>query len=455
MNSPSALRRSAKLAALVAALALATGCPPARSPGSDRSEIAQKWFERTQKALAEADVDEAWDAAKSAVEAAPTDVETRLLAGRVALARMDWPGALKVLEGVDGTEARGLRGRARWYAGEIDLAADELEAMLRDPEVHDGWAKAIAGLARRGAGRSPFAITGGIVAAVEMPHVLGTSLVVPLEIDGEQALALVATGTAEVTLDNATRKDPSWVNLRFGGSLEVKDVPAVVQDLSAISKQMNAPIKALLGVNFLRRANVTFDFSGGQFVVRAFAPPPPPSATKLPLAYLRGGGMVVRTTLRPEKDALAAVLLVDTSISYPVSLDEGGWKKAGLGLDKLSPVTGDAKLRQGKVPALHLGAFEIPDVPGVEGVSIADVEKGVSTDLDGVLGSGVLAAFRATFTEGGRALWLEDLPSAPEPSKEAAPVDAPPAASSAEPAKPPPPAKKPKKKGAGGPPGVR
>ena len=75
----------------------------------------------------------------------------KIWAGRVALARLDYAETMRLLKGVETTEARGLRGRAEWYSGDIEKAADELEAMLQDPEVHDGWAKAIAGLARRGA----------------------------------------------------------------------------------------------------------------------------------------------------------------------------------------------------------------------------------------------------------------------------------------------------------------
>ena len=118
--------------------------------------LAQKWLDRTKASYATVDLDDASDAAKSAMQAAPNDVEVRTWAGRVALARLDYAETVRLLKGVNTTDARGLRGRAKWYAGEIDQAADELESMLQDPEVHDGWAKAIAGLARRGAGRKPF-----------------------------------------------------------------------------------------------------------------------------------------------------------------------------------------------------------------------------------------------------------------------------------------------------------
>ena len=222
----------------IALLALA-GCTPARGPGGvDRSPLAQKWL------------DDAWDATKSAMQAAPHDVEIRTWAARVALAKLDFGETVRLLKGVNTTDAKGLRGRAKWYAGDIDQAADELEAMLQDPDVHDGWAKAIASLARRGVGRKPFQLVGGLLAVSEMPRLPNnTSFLVPVEIDGEPGLAMVATGTAEVTLDSAARKEPAWVSLRFAGRIEVKDVPAMVQDLSGLSRQMNVPIKALLGTS--------------------------------------------------------------------------------------------------------------------------------------------------------------------------------------------------------------
>jgi len=416
---------------LVAALGLC-GCPSAKGPGgADRSPLAQKWLDRTKASYNSADMDDASDAAKSAMQAAPNDVEVRTWAGRVALARLDYADTVRLLTGLNTSDARGLRGRAKWYAGETDQAADELEAMLQDPEVHDGWAKAIAALARRGAGRKPFQMSGGLLAVAEMPRLpQSTSLLVPVEIDGDQALALVATGTAEVTLDSATRKEPSWVSLRFGGRIEVKDVPAMVQDLSGISRQMNVPVKALLGVNLLRHLNVTFDYVGGQFIVRSFAPPIPPAATRIPVAYIKGGGMIIRSALSSDKGAPSASLLVDSSMSFPLALDQDGWKKAGTDVSKLLPVPQDSKLKQGVVPLLRLGAFDIPQVPAVYGTPIAEVEKGIEVDLDGIVGSGLLAAFRVTLTDGGRAMWLEDIPMTQQPAAPpgAAPPSAPPAA---------------------------
>ncbi|WP_437837578.1 tetratricopeptide repeat protein [Sorangium sp. So ce1153] len=416
-------------------------------PGSARPPAAEKWLARARQEFQSADIDNARDAVAKALTIVPADTDARLLAGRIALARLDYGEALRLLKGVAGSEAAGLRGRALWYKGDLDAAADELEAMLDDPDVVDDWAKSIAKLARRGAGRAPFTISGGLLAAVEMPHVSPAApfFVVPVEIDGESALAMVSTGTGEVVLDSSTRKEPSWVSLRFDRRLEVNDVPALTQDLSGISKQMGAPIKALLGVNLLRHLNATIDYSGRQFVVRSFSPPAPPDATRVDLAFIKGGGMVLRSSLGPDK-TVQGPLLIDTSMTFPIALDKEGWKKAGFDADGLKRVEQDPeqKLKQGVVPMLRLGALEIPKVPGVYGAPLQAVEKQLQLDLDGVIGAGLLAYFRITFGDGGRLMWIEDDTAmnkvlqggAPAPADEGQAPAAPPAGSSGAPAVP-------------------
>lgn len=396
-------------AALALSAATLAGCPSANSPDASRPDAAEKWFRRAAQDYQTCEVDEGRDSVGKALALVPGDPEVRLLAARIALARLDYDEVLRLLKEVRTSEAAGLRGRALWYKGELEAAADELEAMLNDPDVKDEWAKAIAKLARRGAGRVPFAVSGGLLAAVEMPHVNPSVpfFVVPLEIDGESGLALLSTGTAEVVLDSATRPEPSWVSMRFGDRFEVRDVPALAQDLSGISKELGAPIRALLGVNLLRHMNVTLDYFGRQFVARSFAAPPPPSATRVDLCYARGGGMVLRSGFGGEKGPKAA-LLVDTAMEFPIALDEAGWKKAGVEVATLRALPQAPQLKEGIVGMLRLGAFDIPKVPGVFGARVDGVEKLLGIDLDGVVGAGLLAQFRLTFGDGGRVVWLED-----------------------------------------------
>ena len=398
------------IAALLA-VALSAGCPDSNSPSSNRPEKAETWYRRAGREYKEADFSEAHDSIVKALAIVPEDPEVRLLAGEVALASLDYAEVLRLLKGVPGTEAARLRGRALWYKGDLDAAADELEAMLNDPEVKDEWAKATSKLARRGAGRVPFDIKGGLLGAVEMVVVspVAPYFVVPVEIDGESALAMIATGSGEVVVDSATRPEPSWVSLRFD-HLEVRDVPALPLDLSQISKEIGAPIKAMLGVNLLRHLNATFDFSGHQFVVRSFAPPPPPHATRLDLHYARGGGMIVRSSMGTGEGGPFAALMVDTHRPFAVALDDAGWKKAGVDVATLRLIPGDPeqKLREGAIPLLHLGAFDLRNVSGLSGIPLLDLEKATAVDLDGLVGASLLYRYRCTFADGGRVLWIED-----------------------------------------------
>jgi hypothetical protein len=401
--------RPAGFAPLV--LLLSLGCGAAGPGEAEWPPLAKKWFDRSEASFHAGDIEDAETAFESALHADQHRPQIRLLGARIALARLEYAKAIALLKGVEGTEASSIRGRAFWYSGDVEQAADELERLVADPEVRDPWATDIAKLSRRGIGRKPFSMSGGLVAVTEMPRVGTAALIVPLEISGEPALALIATGTAEVVLDSSGGSEPSWVSMRFGEKIEVRDVPALSKDLSGISRQVNAPIKALLGVNLLRHLHPTFDFMGGQFVVRAFEAPPPPEATAVKLNYVRGGGMLLRGAVGSTTSQTPASLLIDTSIPFPVALDDGGWKKAGVPLSSLRAVPNQGSLRQGVVPLLRLGAFDVPSVPGLSGNEpVKEREDGLGIDLDGLVGSGMFASFRVTLVDGGRTMWLEDLP---------------------------------------------
>ncbi len=386
------------------------GCG-AISGGAEFPPTAKRWYDRGELAYRTGDLEDAQLSAENALRAAPEREETRLLAGRIALALLDYDRSLRVLRGMSSSEARGVRGRALWYKGDLQQAANELGALLQDPEVKDPWASEILKLAREGNGRKPFVMSGGLLAVMDMPRTGSAAMVIPLELDGEPALGMIATGTAESVVDSAGGRQPSWVSLRFAERVEVRDVPVLTKDLSGISKQVNAPIKILLGVNLLRHVRPTIDFAGGQFVVRTFEPPPPPVATTVRLSYARGGGMMVRGALGLGDSPPACSLLVDTTLTYPMALDLAGWKKAGVAPQSLAKVPNSPTLRHGVIPSLRLGAFDVPHIPGLEGEgAVKEREQGLGIELDGLVGSGLLATFRVTLIDGGRAMWLEDLP---------------------------------------------
>src|SRR5262245_52475567 len=100
--------------------ALLVGCPLINSPEGSRPAAADKWFRRAEQDFRAADVEEARDSVTKALSISPGDSEIRLLAGRIALARLDYDEALRQLKGIQGSEASGLRGRALWYKGDLE-----------------------------------------------------------------------------------------------------------------------------------------------------------------------------------------------------------------------------------------------------------------------------------------------------------------------------------------------
>ncbi|MDF2694249.1 MAG: hypothetical protein K0S65_2632, partial [Labilithrix sp.] len=404
------MRRSAIALALTALTTVACGDgPDANVPG--RSQLADKWLNRAKQSYKSGDAEDASVAIDGALKAAPKDRETRLLASRIALAKLEFDEAIKLTEGLDGSDAKSVRGRAYWYTGDIEHAADELEEMLKDPSVKDPWARDVAKLARRGHGRHPFAIEGAVVTAVEMPGAGGPALVVPCELEGERILALVATNFGELMIDSSSRKEPAWVNLRFGDKFEVKDVPALTHDLSGISRTLGATIKALLGVNVLRHMHVTFDRRGSQFVVRKSEPPPPPDASKMPIFYARGGAMMMRAAFS-NKDDGNALLFVDSSAFYPLALEDALLKRSGADVSSFRSEPGAPPAwKMGPLPFFKLGGIDISGFPAVQGAPFNEYKQTFDVDLGGVAGAGLLSVFRVTFADEGKWLWLELDPS--------------------------------------------
>ena len=432
--------------------AVAAGCA-GTAPNQQAAwpPLAKKWYDRAVASLKLGDFQDAELSADNALRLEPRRYEIKLVAAKVALAELEFDRVVQLTEGASDPESLGIRGRAYWYGCHVQEAAETLERLVANPDVHDTWAVNIAKLARRGIGRVPFTISGGLVAVSEMPRV-GRSFLTPVEVDGEPALGMISTGVPETIVNSSGGTEPKWISLRFGENIEVKDVPALAKDLSSLSRQLNAPVKIMLGVNLLRHLHPTIDLFGSQFVVRTYDPPPPPIATTVALSYVRGGGMLVRGGFGSGPAEIPASFIIDTSMDVPLALDEGGWKKAGKKLSDLQPMTGNRGMSQGLVPLFDFGAIEIPDVPALSGVPIQELEKPAEMDLDGIIGAGLLAPFRVTLAENGRSMWLEPLPVDPslmpsEPQGAAAPTLAPASETGAPPAsgnvKPLPPASKP------------
>ncbi|HZU83895.1 MAG TPA: hypothetical protein VE987_13300, partial [Polyangiaceae bacterium] len=288
-------------------------------------------------------------------------------------------------------------------------------------------------------GRHPYELDGGIVGEIDMPRSIDSvpmraAHVVPCELDGQRILALVATGSSEVLVDSNERRDPAWVSLRFD-RVEVKDVPALVQDLSIISRQVGVPIKALLGAQLLRHAHVTFDRRGDQFVVRRGEAASPPEASRVPLYYVRGGGMLLRASLSAATED-PIPMLVDSSRPYPLLLQDTTWKRAGIDVKSLAAVPGAPNLKGGTVPTFRMGGFDLAKLPAISGVDMSDITSAAEVDLAGIVGAELLAFFRVTFADDGRFMWIEPDPTLVGPLPPSGPSQPPPPSTTA----PPPPA---------------
>ncbi len=137
--------------------------------------------------------------------------------------------------------------------------------------------------------------------------------------------------------------------------------------------------------------------------------------------------MLVRASVGP-RDASTVSLLVDSSRPFPLLLQDGAWKRAGVDVNTLVAVPDSPGLRHGVVPAFRLGGFDLAKTPAIEKADMADVTAGVDIDLGGILGADLLAFFRMTFADDGRFMWLEPdptlfgtAPAAPAPPPPATP----------------------------------
>jgi hypothetical protein len=390
---------------------LVSGCGVGGQGEASWPAESKRWYDRASASYQNLDNEDARSSVAKALQVEPDRTESKLLGARIALAQLDYPAAISFVQGLTDAEAASLRARAYWYSGKVAEAGAELETLLADPGVKDKWAEEVLKLARTGAGREPFSKRGSLLAVMEMPRAESSgAMLVPVELNGQPVLAMVSTNTGEVVVDSSTGREPSWVSLVFDGRVELKDVPAVAQDLSGLSRAAKAPIKVLLGTNVLRHLNATFDVKGRQFVVRNYEPPPPPLATQVPVAYIRGGGMVTRTKIGSGANAGGYNLFVDSTAALGLALDDDAWKRTGVDSSTLAPISGSGGLKQANLSEIQLGSLGVPSVPAVSGHAMTEWEESLGINLDGLLGAGLLSDFRVTIAEGGRTLWFEQLP---------------------------------------------
>jgi hypothetical protein len=268
---------------ILTVLALCAASPACASslgrPGSNLPPLAAQWFDRARVSYRGGDFEDAADAAKHALAAAPTAPEVRELSARLALTRLDYPEALRLTEGIDTVAAHGIRGRAHWFSGDLEHAADELEAMLADPTVKDPWAREVAGLARRGAGRHPFEMDGGIVGAVEMPRAAVTPKDddrIPLLVDSSRLFPLLLQDDAWkkagvdlhtlVPIPDSPSMKRGMIPTFWVGGFDLAKMPAYEGlDLGEIATGIDIDLGGVVGADILAFFRVTLA-DGGRFM---------------------------------------------------------------------------------------------------------------------------------------------------------------------------------------------
>jgi hypothetical protein len=156
--------------------------------------------------------------------------------------------------------------------------------------------------------------------------------------------------------------------------------------------------------------HATLDRRGDQFVVRREDASTPPDANRVPLYYVRGGGMMLRATVTTH-DAAPLPLLIDSSRPFPLLLQDEAWKKAGVDPASLVSIPDEPTIKRGVVPVFRLAGFDLAKMPAIEGADFAQMTSGLDIDLAGVVGADMLSFFRMTFADDGRFMWIEPDPT--------------------------------------------
>ena len=226
-------------------------------------------------------------------------------------------------------------------------------------------------LARRGQGRHPFAIEGGLVAVDCRCRRAGARRSSSRASSrASSILALVATGIGRGhhRLELAPRAGVGQPPLRRPHRGERRP-RAHAGSLRPSPRQLGAPIKALLGVNLLRHIHVTFDRRGDQFVVRegrsaAAARREPRPA----LLRARRRDAPTRRTVTSKEDGARRSSSTARAL-FPARRSRTRVEARGRRRrSRFTPMPGAPNVKRGTHPAFRSSAGSIsPKVPAIEG----------------------------------------------------------------------------------------
>ena len=368
-----------------------------------------------------------------ALAAAPHDAEIREMAARIALVRLDYPEVIRLTEGLNSTAAHGLRGRAFWFSGDLEHAADELEAKLSDPEVKDAWARTSLRSrgGRRGGTRSRWRAASWPPSRCPAPSTASPSA---------RPTSCPASSMASGSSRSSRRGRASSCSTRTRGASRRG---STCDSIASRSKTCRPSSRTCRPSPADRRAH--------QGAHRVAAPAPRPRDDRP-----RGDQFVVRrldatppARREPGSPRLCARRR-DDAAAPPSPRRDGGrrsrcWSTARVRSRcscKTPPgrrpgstsqsLAGDSRRRRNQArhgPDLPAGRLRSRRrCPPSPGPTSGSSRTGSTSTSPGVVGADLLAFFRSTFADEGRFMWIEPDPTLVGPEQRPAPpASAPPA----------------------------
>ena len=94
---------------------------------ADWPPLAKKWYDRATASLKMGDMQDAALSSENSLRLEPNRPEIRLLAAKVALSRLEFERVVQLTAGLSDPAAESIRGRALWYAGRVQEAAESLD----------------------------------------------------------------------------------------------------------------------------------------------------------------------------------------------------------------------------------------------------------------------------------------------------------------------------------------
>src|SRR5450755_1233301 len=90
-----------RLVAVTCSSVVLWGCGAAGQSGADWPPMSKRWFDRGDASFRQGDLEDAETASENALRVTPDREEVRLLAARIALAKLEYSRAIQVLKGIE------------------------------------------------------------------------------------------------------------------------------------------------------------------------------------------------------------------------------------------------------------------------------------------------------------------------------------------------------------------